>query len=215
MIADAPATFTTEDGVVLEARVAGGPGRSAGVVICHPHPLYGGDMDSAVVVAAAEAARDAGLAVLRFNFRGVGRSGGRHGDGRTEPLDASAALGYLSSLLGGDAPVALAGYSFGAAVAMKAAVRCPVAGLALIAPPLALDATVPELTNHDVPIAVIVGDADAYCPLGALDGARRALPTASVRVVKGTDHFFGGALPALRTAVEDWARRLVGASASG
>ena len=120
----------------LEARLAVPAGARLGVVVTHPHPLYGGDMDSPVVARIVESCAGQGLATLRFNFRGVGASTGRHDDGRGEQDDVRASLARLQDALGGDGRVALAGYSFGAAVAAAVAATAPVAGLALVAPPL-------------------------------------------------------------------------------
>ena len=88
-------TLRTADGVTLEARIGMPPAQRGGVALCHPHPLYGGDMDNPVVVRAAEVARDLGLATVRFNFRGVGQSTGEHGKGVAERLDVEAALDHL------------------------------------------------------------------------------------------------------------------------
>ena len=67
---------------------------SVGVLLCHPHLLYGGDMQNNIVVALAEALQQAGMMTLRFNFRGVGQSGGRHGGGEAEIEDVQAAVEY-------------------------------------------------------------------------------------------------------------------------
>lgn len=92
-------TVEVEGGPRLEARLAlVDPGRG-GLVLCHPHPLYGGDMDNPVVVRAAEVAREAGLGTLRFNFRGVGASEGSHDNGRGEQDDVRAALATLRARL--------------------------------------------------------------------------------------------------------------------
>src|SRR5262245_51931249 len=121
------------DGARLEARVGLVPGARAGLVVCHPHPLYGGDMDNPVVVRAAEVGRETGLSTLRFNFRGTGRSTGSHGGGTAEMADVQAGLAALAEGLPGGAPVGLAGYSFGAWVAARVAAEDP-RPLGLIAP---------------------------------------------------------------------------------
>jgi alpha/beta superfamily hydrolase len=113
MIPERDVTISAADGVRLEARVAVPPGARAGVVCCHPHPLYGGDMDNPVVVRMAEVAAALGLATCRFNFRGVGRSTGEHGQGRTERLDAEAALDHIEAQVGAGAPGLLAATSEG------------------------------------------------------------------------------------------------------
>src|SRR5881397_1313824 len=96
------------------------PGAAA--AICHPHPLFGGTLHNKVVHAAAEAIVAAGIPVLRFNFRGVGRSAGSHDGGKGEQDDLTAALDHLSERYSG-VPLLSAGYSFGAYVALRAGCR--------------------------------------------------------------------------------------------
>src|SRR5947199_422566 len=112
MISERPAAVAVARDIVLEGRLAVPAGARAGVVICHPHPLYGGDMDNPVVVRVAEVCRELGLATLRFNFRGVGASTGRHGEGRDERHDVVGALAHLASVLPAGVPLVLAAYSF-------------------------------------------------------------------------------------------------------
>jgi len=208
MISEQPITIDVGAGVVLDARLAVPEGARAGVVICHPHPLYGGDMDSGVVIAAAEACARRNIATLRFNFRGVGASTGQHDDGRGEQEDARAALSDMRRRLPGVA-VALAGYSFGAVIATTVAQKTGVAGLALIAPPLRITA-LPAPAAVLGPVAVIVGAEDQYCPPAALESLREALPQATVTVLEGADHFFFGSLDALAEVVDGWATAIGG-----
>jgi alpha/beta superfamily hydrolase len=98
-----------------------GPPRAAAVV-CHPHPLFGGTLNNNVVYRAAKAMNDAGLAVLRFNFRGVGQSTGTHAHGVGEEEDAAAALDYLQARYPGVA-LWMAGFSFGARVGLMVGAR--------------------------------------------------------------------------------------------
>ena len=91
MIPEQPVTIPFAPGRSLEGALTLPDRCPAGVVLCHPHPRYGGDMDSLVVVAAAEACAGQGLATLRFNFRGVGGSGGAWDEGRGEQDDVRAA----------------------------------------------------------------------------------------------------------------------------
>src|SRR6266540_1897370 len=102
----------------------GGPAGDSVAVVCHPHPLFGGTMHNKVVHAAAEAIVQAGIPVLRFNFRGAGRSAGRHDGGRGERDDLLAAMDHLWGLYPGR-PLLLAGYSFGAYVALAVGFRDP------------------------------------------------------------------------------------------
>lgn len=213
MIAEASDTVVTSDGLVLEARVSSPPKASGGVVLCHPHPLYGGDMDNPVMIRAAEVCADMGLATLRFNFRGVGASQGAHGDGMAERSDAEAALAHLAAALARPARLSLLGYSFGAGVAAHVgATGPPLAGLCLVAPPLALAGyrVPPALTTFPGPLLVVAGSGDQYCPPAALAALTAVLPAAEVRVIAGADHFFLGKLFPLGQAIAHWARAVVG-----
>jgi uncharacterized protein len=207
MIAERPTTVPA-GAETLEARLAIPPEARIGVVVSHPHPLYGGDMDSPVVARMVEVCTSRGLATLRFNFRGVGDSTGRHDDGRGEQDDIRASLGYLERVLGGGARVALAGYSFGAAMSAAVASARPVAGLALVAPPMRV-AEVHLPTAVAGPLLIVVGAEDQYCPAAALEMVRTALPDATVVVIEGADHFFFGSLTPLGEAVGAWADALL------
>ena len=98
MIAERPTTVPA-GAETLEARLAVPAGARLGVVVSHPHPLYGGDMDSPVVARIVESCAGRGLATLRFNFRGVGASTGRHDEGRGEQDDVRASLARLQEAL--------------------------------------------------------------------------------------------------------------------
>ena len=216
MIAESEAVLTTADGVTLEARVAVPASPKAGLVACHPHPLYGGDMDNPVVVRVTEVCGALGFATLRFNFRGVGRSTGTHGEGRAETRDVEAALAYLRGALGPARPLALAGYSFGAVVASRVATAgsSPAGGLAalaLIAPPLARTGEEPfaGLASFAAPLLIAAGSQDEYGPRPMLDALAQRLPRATLAIIEGANHFFFGKLYPLGEAVEAWARRLV------
>jgi alpha/beta superfamily hydrolase len=207
MIPEHPVTLAVTADLSLEARLARPESPRAGILICHPHPLYGGDMDNPVVVRAQEVCAGLGFATVRFNFRGVGASGGAHGGGMGEQEDARAALDALAKAVGG-APLALAGYSFGARIA--ALVGCQdrrVVGLALIAPPLAMyDFSCLEGTR--IPTLMVAGTGDSYCPPAELARLAERFPWATAVSVEGADHFFFGKLFPLGQAIEDWARRL-------
>ena len=203
-------TLSPAAGVTLDARVAIPAGAAGGVALCHPHPLYGGDMENPVVVRVAEVCQDAGLATLRFNFRGVGASTGAFDEGRGEQDDLGAALAHLAAALPAGARLAAAGYSFGATVAARVAMRRALAGLALIAPPLAMPALADlgNLPAFEHSMLVIAGTADSYCPVDALERFARAVPRATVRTIEGADHFFFGKLFPLGELVSAWAREL-------
>jgi alpha/beta superfamily hydrolase len=215
MIAERPISLVTVDGSILEARLAMPGGAAVGVAICHPHPLYGGNMDNPVVQRIVEACAEAEVATLRFNFRGVEGSTGSHDAGRAEMQDLAAALDHLAGLLRPDATAA-AGYSFGAMVTAAVAARRPgLRGIALVAPPLARAAIAAESLRGAPATLVVVGSHDDYCPPAAATALTSALPGAEVRVIAGADHFFGGALGPLGDAVSAWARALRARNAAG
>jgi len=140
----------------LPAGAAAGP--LAGVVVCHPHPLYGGDMWNDVVDQVCRELLARGMAALRFNFRGTGGSGGEHSGGQGERDDVWAALDYLRSRAEVERTrLGLVGYSFGAAVALNAGPAAGVQALAAIsAPPRLIDFT--ALQGFEIPLLLIAGD---------------------------------------------------------
>lgn len=209
MIPERSSSLAVEPDVTLEARLAVPAGATVGVVLCHPHPLYGGDMDNPVVVRAQEVCAALGLATLRFNFRGVGGSTGSHGGGGGEQEDARAALDALATAAS-TTRLAIVGYSFGAWIAAQAGSRDGrVAALALVAPPLAHYDFAGALEARRVPTLALCGSADPYCP--AADFERVAARGAWVTpvVIDGADHFFFGKLYPLGEALSGWARRHV------
>ena len=148
--------------------------------VAHPHPLYGGDMNNHVVDAAATAVERLGGAALRFNFRGTGRSEGRHDAGRGEVDDLAACEQELSRRFP-RLPRIGVGYSFGAVVTMARLPRAnaaldPPAGLLLIAPPLThYDfETAPDAS---VPVAVVYGELDGFTPAAMIRRLPKRWPT--------------------------------------
>ena len=203
MIPEEAVRFGAPGGPPLDGVLARPPGATHGVVVCHPHPLYGGDMDNPVVLALAQACIDEGLATLRFDFRGVGRSGGAHDGGVGEREDVRAALDLLERRL--QTAPGIAGYSFGAVMAAAVAGSGHrLAGVALVAPPAS---TIARLTGVS-PLLVVAGSQDHVCSPAAMDAWRAALPEGSVVVLPGADHFFSGGLAPLRTTLAAWARRV-------
>lgn len=174
-----------------------------GVAVCHPHPLYGGDMENNVVVALCRALAEGGTAALRFNFRGVGGSGGSYGAGVGEREDARAALEFLAGRPEVDGGrLGLAGYSFGAVVALGAADERPRA-LAAVSPP----AGTPASSQVRVPTLLISGDRDDIASARRLPEMAESLGQAcEVRSVAGADHFWWGHEEALATAVLEFFR---------
>ena len=168
-----------------------------GVVVCHPHPGLGGTMRTPLVVRLALGIAASGRAVLRFNFRGVGGSGGAQTGGELEPLDVAAAVGYLRQRLELEHPV-LAGWSFGSLMALAHARTDPgLSALAVIAPPLAAMERPPGIESITIPSLWVVGDRDPYCPPGAIEGT-----PGEHCVITGANHFFWAKEDALiRTVV--------------
>jgi alpha/beta superfamily hydrolase len=210
MIAETPATLTTTDGVRLEALVGTPPAPRGGAVICHPHPLYGGDMENPVVVRLAEVFRELGLASIRFNFRGVGQSTGAHGAGVDEQHDVDAARAHLASLVGAERALVLAGYSFGAGVVGDVAAKHPdLSGVVLVAPPLARvdPKRFAGLAAFGERLLIVAGSADDICPLDGLASLGESTPRAAVEVIQTANHFFFGKLYPLGEAVTAWVRR--------
>jgi alpha/beta superfamily hydrolase len=183
----------TSDGLTLEAilHLPERPPPLAGVVVCHPHPQYGGDMDNNVVMAVCAALAGRGIAALRFNYRGVGRSDGAFDGGRGEARDTVAALQHLAALPEIDGGrTALAGYSFGAAMAQASAVEGADA-LALISPPVRL-VNFARLDGFEGPLLLVTGDADPVSPEESLRTLAASLPRAEAHVVPGADHSWWG-----------------------
>ena len=211
MVLEKPVTIETTDGAALEAMLACREAAGAGVVVCHPHPLYGGDMASPVVTSVVETATARGLATLRFNFRGVGRSTGRHDGGAAEVLDAQAALAKLQQTFGAGGRIVLAGYSFGASITMRvAATQQGPTGIVLVAPPLGRvePGSLPSI-DSGMPVLVIAGRRDGYCTVARLDQLQHAWPHATVRIVDGADHFFFGHFRELDALLGEWLATVV------
>jgi alpha/beta superfamily hydrolase len=170
-------------------------------VVCHPHPLFGGTLHNKVVHRVASVLHEQGAAVLRFNFRGVGKSAGTHDQGTGELEDARAALAWMRARHPG-ARETLAGFSFGAWVAARLAASEPgITPLILVAPPAASqDFSV--LTTSPVPKLVIHGTRDEQAPLAALEAVFPgwAEPKTLVRI-EGATHFFDRQLSALGDAL--------------
>jgi alpha/beta superfamily hydrolase len=147
----------------------------------------GGDMQNPVVLAAERGLVGAGFTTLRFNFGGVGRSEGGYGGGDAEVGDVDAAVDALKAHVPEGTPLVIVGYSFGAWVGARAAVRrSDVARLVLVAPPADM-IDFGFLRPPLPPCTVIAGDDDAFC-----HHPERLASVASVRVLEGADHFFWG-----------------------
>jgi hypothetical protein len=171
-------------------------------VVCHPHPLYGGTMHNKVTHRAATTLHARGAAVLRFNFRGVGKSEGTHDKGRGEMQDTLALLDWLRRRHR-SAEVWLAGFSFGSWVASRAAAaEAAVKRLIMLAPPVHTQ-TFEEMRSYAVPKLVIQGTADEVCKP---ENLARVFPTWAdpkrLESVEGASHFFDRRLAELGSAIE-------------
>lgn len=175
-----------------------GAGHFPGIVVCHPHPQYGGDMYNNVVGALVRAALGSGFAALRFNFRGVGESEGTHSGGKAEPDDVRAACAFLAVQPEIDSGrVALAGYSFGAAMALLASADVAPAGLVLVSLPTVAGELLPP--GGDFPLLLVSGDRDEYSDPAALQrlaeaagGSDGSAGRAQLEIMPGADHFWQG-----------------------
>jgi alpha/beta superfamily hydrolase len=197
----------TEDrkGCVLDGLFRMGPDKeSGGAVIAAPHPLYGGSMESPVVVAMDVACEKAGTGGLRFDWRGVGASAGKPSGEISDALeDYNAALDFLEDSV--TPRLVAAGYSFGAATAILAAQRSTVRKLALVAPPpVMLDTD--RLANFKGKIFIAVGDHDALASASDLEEIVKGMPSVEFHVLEDTDHFFvnGPGLKLMRARLTDW-----------
>jgi alpha/beta superfamily hydrolase len=178
-----------------------------GVVITHPHPLYGGDMHNNVVAAIAQVYRQKGYATMRFNFRGVGSSQGIHGNGIGEQEDVRAAVSYLADL--GIGKIDLAGYSFGAWVNALSIINEPhLANMIMVSPPLAfIDfGSISDLGSLGL---IVTGSRDDIAPPDLIKKSYAGWNTAAqFEVINGADHFYAGyldKLEAILTAyLEGW-----------
>lgn len=184
----------------LMAKPDGG-GTARAAVVCHPHPLYGGSMHNNVVEAILEALWKLGYATLRFNFRGVGASDGEHSGGVGEGDDAKAAMQFLLSQPGVTRDGAiLAGYSFGAAVAMRVGAELKdVSTIAAVALPVGMS-DFSSVAHGGKKIVLAAGDHDNYCPKAAITELAESLGAQS-KIIEGADHFFGGYEAPLRDAL--------------
>jgi len=163
-----------------------------GVILCHPHPQYGGDMDNPVILSGVDAASEEGFSTLRFNFRGVGESEGAYADGIGEIEDVQAAVEYLDSTFGDrNHSLVLFGYSFGAWASTPVAVRDGrIHGMVAIAPPLELY-DFGLLRGCKKEKLIIAGSQDLFCPLPILEKWYQHLEEPkSLAIIQGADHFF-------------------------
>ena len=162
------------------------------MILCHPHPLYGGNMFNNVINALVGGFISVGFSTLRFNFRGVGRSSGRFGQGIGERKDLDGAYRYMKASLRPDSRLILCGYSFGAEVVVSYALESGgTLPLLLISYPLVMaDGTM--LASYPGEIYLVVGDRDEYSPLEEISSIYRQLKNPRGLHVIETNHFYFG-----------------------
>lgn len=176
-------------GLELEGRLyEGHPEKAA--IITHPHPLYGGNMQNAIVTAIAQAYQKAGWTTLRFNFRGTGNSQGHHDNGGGEQDDIQAAVAHLLAM--DRQQIHLAGYSFGAWVLARWSQQFNQPGypVFMVSPPVAFipfpDGPLPGLKE------IFTGRRDELAPPDQIRSLMTSWqPNAQFTVIENTDHFFG------------------------
>jgi alpha/beta superfamily hydrolase len=193
----------------LEALLnAGSADASYAAVVCHPHPLYGGTLHNKVVFHAMKALNGFGFPVLRFNFRGTGLSQGEHAHGNGELDDVRTALDWIDHEF--HLPLIFAGFSFGAAVGLRAA--CPdsrvKAAIGLGLPVNPIDDRTYDfafLASCAKPKLFVSGDRDQLATPAKLEAlVRTAADPKKLVLIAGGDHFFEGRLREMREAVEQW-----------
>ena len=180
------------EGIVATPDDMGSP--VPGVVICHPHPLMGGNMDNNVVIAVSFTLVEQGFATIRFNFRGVGNSEGEHSKGEQEHQEVLGAFELLKAWPGVDGrKLGLAGYSFGTSVILgSAAVQKKAKSIALISPNIRTFPDTP-LKKSKTPTLIITGSRDKLVEAPELQANLDAFNRRpDFQVVEGADHFWGG-----------------------
>ena len=172
-------------------------------VICHPHPVHGGTMQNKVAHTLARSFLGLDFAALRFNFRGVGSSEGAFDEGRGELQDVLSAVTWARAEFPG-LPLWIAGFSFGAAMAIRAAVTAAPDGLISVAPAVArfLDGLDPQ---PNCPWLIVQGDQDELVAIEeTVSWLNELKPGPELVVFSDTEHFFHGKLTQLRSAVQEF-----------
>jgi len=195
----------------LEALLnVGGAGATHAGVVCHPHPLFGGTMHNKVVYHAMKALHTFGFPVLRFNFRGAGQSAGVH-HGQKEVEDVRAALAWLK--LEFSLPIIFVGFSFGAAMGMRASCPDPdVQAIISLGTPVEAEGRAYSynfLAECRKPKLFLSGDHDQFGPHDELESVVANAAEPKELVFVPGDHFFEGHLNEMRMTVESWLQELL------
>lgn len=173
------------------------PLRKTWGIVCHPHPLHGGTMYNKVAVALSKTFQRLGVTTIRFNFRGVGQSAGQFGQGTGELDDLLAVIGWALQERP-DRDIWLAGFSFGAAIVLKAAVRLPIARLVAVAPPVN-HMSLQHLPPLPCPWVLVQGEKDEVVLAQAVyEWAAQCQPAPQILRFPETGHFFHGQLVTLQ-----------------
>ena len=174
-------------------------------IVCHPHPLFGGTMQSKVVFRVSKVLVDQGLAAMRFNFRGTGASQGVHDEGRGEHDDVRAALDELEKLHPG-LPLIAGGHSFGAVMALRVGVDdSRVRAMFALGFPIDLVTRTSFLDQCFKPILFVQGEHDEVGNAEKIRALVARRPKArSAVIVPGSDHLFDGKLGELEQGVSGW-----------
>lgn len=170
--------------------------------VCHPHPLHGGTMFNKVVTTLVKTFQGLGVTTVRFNFRGVGRSEGHYDDGVGEVLDLLAVIEWLQKQRGKN-DVWLAGFSFGAYIAAKAATEIECKNLVTVAPPVQ-HFPMRDLPPIHCPWVVVQGEEDEVVPgKEVIEWAKTRVPKPVIIRFPEATHFFHGQLGELRLRLEE------------
>ncbi len=197
---------------------AGSEKATHAAVVCHPHPLFGGTLHNKVVFHMMKSLNGFGFPVLRFNFRGTGLSHGEHAHGKGEVEDVRAALDWIDAEF--HLPIVFAGFSFGAAVGLRA--TCPdprvhaVIGAGTPVAPVAAESEEPRVYTFEFlahcakPKLLVSGALDQFGPTEKLEALAASLPEPKkLVIIEGADHFFEGRLHEMREAITGWIKESV------
>lgn len=179
-------------------------------VVCHPHPLHGGTKDNKVVHTLCRALRDVGVASIRYNFRGVGKSEGKFDQGKGEYEDLIAVIKFIRANLDDAKPLLIAGFSFGAFIAARFANFNKVSACILVAPPVSYP-EFKEIKTFLSPLLIIQGDHDEVVDYGDVQAWTAALiRKPDFHVIEDAGHFFHGRLPELKSIIQSFVSGLSG-----
>jgi uncharacterized protein len=178
----------------------------ASAVLCHAHPLQGGTMHFRLLFRVAKALREEGFSVLRFHFRGVGRSEGAYDGGRGEREDARAAVDFLAREFPG-IPLLLGGFSFGAATALREGADERVRALLLMGLPVGVFDDLDPESPAGRPVLFVQANNDEFGDGSAIERFAASCPEPKKLVlVRESDHLFTGRVDEVARAVSEWVR---------